>query len=439
MTLDIYSINRDGLVPEQYALPGGKQLLVFPDDNIKLTKVDFIFEAGSAYQQKLLQAGAVNQLVGISTPHHSVQQIAEFIDSRGVAVDRDMDLLGSTLSVYFLPKYADELFPLLREMLTETLFPRHEFDIYLSKRRQQLQSNLLRTGYVARNLFYRALYGDKHPFGAYAVPADVDKLSLQDVTDYYQSRYPLQNAVFQLAGYVDDRLLDSYCRSFGGMNINESLGSEVPTSEIGGILSWDDLAPSPRPAVRKRRRIGSAVQSTIRIGRLLPWRWDDSRYTDFMVLNTLLGGYFGSRLMSNIREDKGYTYGIYSQTDVVRGTTIFYITADVNGDATEEAVKEIYKELQRLCDEPVSDSELALVKNYMVGDFMRGIDGIFERSDRWRMQQMTGATPLFDQHYCDSVASATPDSLLETARQVFRPRDLTEIVVGDVHEAAASS
>lgn len=441
LTIDIYSIDHEALAPKPHTLPGGKQLLVFPDDNTEVTKVDFIFEAGSAYQSKLLQAGAASQLAGICTPHHDVQQIAEFIDGIGVAVDRDMDLLGSTLSVYFLPKYASELFPLLHEMLTETVFPRHEFDIYLSKRRMQLLSNLHRTDYVARNLFYRALYGDKHPFGSYAMPADVDRLSLQDVEEYYQARYSLQDAVLQLAGYVDGPLLDLYDSCFGGTDPHGNLGcnnagTEVTLPDIRGTLSWEDLAPSSRPAVRTRRRIEGTVQSTIRIGRLLPWRWDDPRYTDFMVLNTLLGGYFGSRLMSNIRENKGYTYGIYSQADVLRGSTIFYITADVNGAATEEAVKEIYRELQRLCDEPVDDKELEIVKNYMVGDFMRSIDGIFERSDRWRMRQMTSATQLFDQHYCDSIVSVTPGRLLETAQQVLLPGELTEVVAGDVCEDA---
>lgn len=431
MTLNINSIDRSGLTPSEYALPGGERLLLFPDDNIEITKADFIFEAGTSYQQKLLQADATSQLLGICTPRRSVQQIAEMIDGRGAVVDRDMDLLGSTISVYCLPKYAGEIFSLLHEMLTEATFPQHEFDIYCSKRRQQLQGNLQRTGYVARNLFYRALYGEQHPFGRYATPDDVDKLSLQDVAEFYRSSYSLQGAKLQLSGYIDDRLLEYYCRSFGGRKMQEG---QAGMERQGRVFGWDDLAPSPRPTVRERRRIDGAVQSTIRIGRLLPWRWDDTRYTDFMVLNTLLGGYFGSRLMSNIREDKGYTYGIYSQTDVLRGSTIFYVTADVNGGATDLAVEEIYKELSHLCDEPVSDEELALVKNYMAGDFMRSIDGIFERSDRWRMQQQAGATSLFDQHYCDSVASASPRCLQQLAQQVFRADELTEIVVGAVTE-----
>jgi predicted Zn-dependent peptidase len=151
-------------------------------------------------------------------------------------------------------------------------------------------------------------------------------------------------------------------------------------------------------------------------------------YTRFMVLNTVLGGYFGSRLMSNLREDKGYTYGIYSQTQIFRDRIILFITADVAAQATHDAVNEINLEIERLRQEPVSDAELERVRNFMMGDFIRSIDGTFEISERYRQMVVTDVDERLSTNLMETLATVTPDQLPTLAQSTLT--DLVTVTAG---------
>ena len=147
-----------------------------------------------------------------------------------------------------------------------------------------------------------------------------------------------------------------------------------------------------------------------------------------MVLNTILGGYFGSRLMSNLREDKGYTYGIYSQTQIFRNSIALFITADVATDATADAVAEINREIDLLRQQPVADAELDRVRNYMMGDFIRSIDGTFEISERYRQMVATDVDERLSAQLLDAIATVTPAQLLDLAQTTLT--DLTTVTAG---------
>ena len=156
--------------------------------------------------------------------------------------------------------------------------------------------------------------------------------------------------------------------------------------------------------------------------------WDSTDYARFLVLNTVLGGYFGSRLMSNIREDKGYTYGIYSTTQIHRGSIVFYITADVAAEASQAAVGEVFYEIERLQQELIPEEEMERVRNYMMGDFIRSIDGVFELSERYRQMSTTHVTEQFTTNLLDAIAHVTPAQLQTLAQSSLT--DLVTVVVG---------
>ena len=216
-------------------------------------------------------------------------------------------------------------------------------------------------------------------------------------------------------GYIDDALLtlaDQYL----------SPVEEVPVAEP--VLP----APHSNNQALKQSSIPNAVQSTIRIGRILPLPWDSTDYARFLVLNTVLGGYFGSRLMSNLREDKGYTYGIYSMTQIYRGSIVFFLTADVAAEATQSAVDEIFQEIKRLQQQPVTDEELDRVRNYMMGDLIRSIDGVFDISERYRHIAATHVTEQLTANLLDAILHVTPDQL-QTLAQTYLT-DLVTVTVG---------
>lgn len=407
------------LVPQQHRLPNGNVLYYYPNDNLDLVKLDFTVEAGSAYQQFRSQAHAANKLFGEATALHDAQAIAEFLDFRGIFVERMADTCQGNLSYYFLRKYAGELFPLLREMFDHPLVTPQLFEAYMAQRRQKLATNFQQTNYVARNRFYELLYGFDHPLGSYATVHDLDHLTLDSVRQFLHQHYSLAHAHIVLAGHVDDELLVLADRYF----------APQPSSDQQPLrLQLPAPAPSASAQASPTVLMSSAVQSSLRIGRVLPLAWHDPRYAQFMVLSTVLGGYFGSRLMSNIREDKGYTYGIYSQTHVYRDSIVFFITAEVAAQATGPAVSEVMREIERLQQQPIPEEELERVRNVMMGDFIRSIDGTFELSERYRQMYFTDVTEQLTTNYFDAVQHVTPAQLQTLAQHLLT--DLTTVTAG---------
>lgn len=396
------------LIPQQHKLPNGNTLYYFPNSNLQLVKLDFTVEGGSGYQWVKSQAHAANQLFGEATAAHSAQEVAEFLDFRGITIERMTDVCQSNISVYFLRKYAAELFPLLREMFDMPVVTAQLFDAYKSRRRQQVAQGFQQTNYMARNRHYEMLYGPQHPLGCYAAPEDIDALQLCHVEEFIHKHFSLTYAHLVIGGQVDDELL--------------ALADQYLAPERNSSYSVARLklpAPMPENLVVDHVVLPSAVQSSLRIGRVLPMDWQSPEYAQFMVLNTLLGGYFGSRLMSNLREEKGYTYGIYSMTQIFRGSILFFVAADVAGEATQAAVQECLSEIDRLKNEPVSNEELDRVRNVMMGDFIRSVDGTFEITERYRQMVTTDVTEQFSANYFDAVQHVTPEQLQSLARQYF--------------------
>lgn len=403
------------LVPHEHVLPNDNTLYYFPNASLELVKLDFTVEAGSAYQPVKTLAHAANMIFAEATKSHDAQQMAEFVDFRGIVVERMIDVCASNVSFYFLRKYAAELIPLIREIFEEPMVTPQLLDTYRNHRRQQLQTNFQKTSYRARNTFYEMLYTFRHPLGTYALPSDVDLLTPEMVSDYWRQHYRLNMAHIVMAGNIDEELL--------------ALADKFLSPKSEGLASPISLTDSVRPASTTQHVVvPSAVQTTIRVGRILPMSWNSEEYAQFMVLNTILGGYFGSRLMSNIREEKGYTYGIYSQTQIHRGSIVFYITADVASESAQDAVNEVFVEICRLRDEQVSEEELELVRNYMMGDFIRSIDGIFEISERYRQMVATNVTEQLSCNLLAAIQSVTPAQLQQLAQRYLT--DLITVTAG---------
>ena len=409
-----------GLRPEKTTLPCGNLLYLFHSPSVDILKLDFLFGAGSAVQPKPLCAGLARDMLLDASPSHTVSYVAEQFDRLGVVIDRQSTSFSTKLSVYTLKKYTPLVFPLLCDLLSNPLFGSDEFDVLIAKRRQTLLTDQMKTSAVARNLFLQTLYGTSHPYGRFAVPGDENKISLDEVRMFAKERLSLDNATLILSGNYDGETLKL---------IDSCFGSSEKSAELN---FHNNIVPNPDSLKHKkvRRQIQSSVQSTLRIGRILPIEWHDPDYPMFIILNTVLGGYFGSRLMSNIREDKGYTYGVNSFTNMMRDSSVFCISTDVANDAVDAACDEIYKEIDILRHQPVPDDELSLVCNYMAGDFLRSIDGIFERSERFYTMLDANVDERFTTNYFQALRTVTPEKLMAMADAILSQSDLTEVIVG---------
>ena len=390
----------------------GSNLYLFPSSSTELVKLDLLAEAGSAYQLRKLCASATAKLMTVATQEMDSAAMAEFMDFRGIVCESDIEVQQTTLTLYFLRRYAGEVLPVVRDMVCCPRFDEGDFEVWRNQRRQEILRHELETSTVARRTFYETLFTKEHPLGRYATAADTDKLTVADIQAHHAARYGLDRMTIVAAGNVDglDKLL----------HVDGSANKPMPS------------LPVPQTAVHPLQyiKMPGATQTTLRLGRVLPLPWDSMDYARFVLLTTILGGYFGSRLMSNIREDKGYTYGIYARTQIYRGVIVFFITADVSAGKAEAALDEVFKELELLRSKAVDDEELAVVKNVLAGDFLRSVDGVFERSARFCDMLGTGVDERLTDNLRLALEETTPAQLQELAQQWLSPADMTVCLAG---------
>lgn len=402
-------------------------LHLLPSTATELLRIDLIHESGSAYQPQPLCAAAANRLFTVAAGDMDTHQVAEFLDFRGIVVEHTPDVLTCTTTFYLLRRYLDQLMPLLTSLLRQPSFPQNDLDIFCRKRKQEIETARMNSTDEARRLFYQALFGTQHPLGRYAQPDDADRLTREVVKRFYEERYGTMDMV--VSGNMDEAVTENLLQL--AASVEQAAGSRQPLSATSSLLP-DTHYPLPTTHSRLSAPLDGAVQASLRVGRVVPLAWDSPDYARFLLLTTLLGGYFGSRLMNNLREEKGYTYGIYARTQIYRGVIVFCITADVAGGTAVMAGEEIRRELRRLCDEPVGAEELALVKTVMAGDFIRSVDGIFERAERLCSMLATRVTEVFTDNLRQALAETTPAQLQQLAQRLLNPDDMVYCSAGAV-------
>ncbi|KWW31282.1 MAG: peptidase M16 domain-containing protein [bacterium P3] len=396
--------------------------MLFPSETVDILKLDFLFDAGTASQTAPLCAASTASLMPRATVSLDALRLSEYLDHRGILVDTVTDIHTTVLTAYLLPKYAADFFPILHEILTAPAFPEDEFRAHCRRMKQTLTTNLQRTSYVARNLFCQALYGIDRPEGRFAVPDDVDRLERGMLCRHFEEHYSLERSIMSMSGRYNTELLERYRNTFGSPDSGVSV---APVDRDGRMY-----CPEPTRVELRHTLSAPGPQASIRIGRLLPFSAQDEDFAPFAVLCTVLGGYFGSRLMRNIREDKGYTYGIYCRTRLHRSSLYFEIVSDVAADCVEQALGEVYREMDALCRELLSDEELQLVRSYMEGEYMRSIDGVFERADRWQQLASLGIDEAaFSQRLLSAIRHTSAGQLLQLAQRYLIRDAMTEVVV----------
>ncbi len=382
-----------------------------------LVKIEWIFDAGSKFETSKLAATSANHLLKEGTKNSSSGQIAEQLDFYGAFLETNCTKDKAHIILYSLNKHLPNVLPIIEDLLKNASFPEQEFVVYKQNSKQKLLVNNQKVDVLARNHFNEIIFGEQHPYGYIVKAADYDLLDPEKVKQFYADFYTAGNCKIVVAGLVKPETLAQLEKCFG----NSWSKGEIKRPEIKQIN-----APGKRENLLPK---ADAVQSAIRIGRTLFTKTHPD-YFGMHILNTLLGGYFGSRLMSNIREDKGYTYGIGSGIASLQENGYFFIATEVGVDVCASAVKEIYHEIKRLREELVPQAELDLVKNYLQGTFIRSIDGAFALSEKFIAILEYDLDYGFYDEYLNCIHTIQPEQIQALAQKYLQEKDLIELVVG---------
>jgi zinc protease len=400
---------------EKYTLRNGVEVYAINAGAEDVLQIEWVFNAGNWFEKRNLVAASTNFLLKNGTKNKTAFQLNDHFEYYGSYLNRNCYNETATITLHCLNKHTEVLLPVVREIMLEAAFPEEEIRIYKQNMKQRLNVNLKKSDFVAGRLIDAYLYGEEHPYGRYTKFEDFDLITRDELNQFYQQYYLNGKFVLFVAGKLPSNLFSLLDQHFGDLKNNTVSIEQIP------ILS----------AKEKKYRVtndAQGVQGAIRMGSHFPNR----HHPDFVksqVLNNVFGGFFGSRLMSNIREEKGYTYGIYSYLENHIQQSAWIISTEAGRDVCEATIAEVYKEMAELRDERIEEDELLLVRNYMIGSILGDLDGPFHIINRWKTIILNGLPEDHFYRQIDTIKKVSAAELQDLANKYLQAEAFYELVV----------
>ncbi|OJV21205.1 MAG: peptidase M16 [Dyadobacter sp. 50-39] len=403
--------------PQTYTLDNGIALHVINIGEQPVVRLECIFEAGNWYETETAASYFAIKMLTEGVEEMTSQEISEAFDQLGAFTEmtHTSDRVG--IVVYCLSRFLPEVLPLVQKLISSATFPEKEFQELKNITVQNLKVNKEKTAYLATTEFRLRLFGAHHPYGQSQSIEGIESLKMEVVRAHYERFIRDGKFTAVLAGQVTEADVQ---------HVNASLGQNSFESEAENITFQASESYHGEEAVVERPE---SVQSSIRMGRVLFNRHHPD-YFKMLVTNEILGGYFGSRLMKNIREEKGLTYGISSHLVTLRNEGYLMIGTDVKKEFTQQTIHEIKKEIYRLQTEPVGAEELQTVKNFMAGEFAGSLNTAFEVADRRKILLLDGLPANFFNQYIDRIHATTAEDVMQMANSYLRPEDMLTVIAG---------
>lgn len=415
---DFSNITIRDYLPQVRKLNNGIPTYTFYSNDSEAVYLKFVFyNAGTMLQDKPLVASFTSKQLNKNTKNYNFQELADEIDFYGLSFIPRTAIERTSLDISFLNRYKENVFPILEQIILYPRFEKSNLDIALSNGKQNYLTKIQQTNFLANKYFMQGIFGKNTPYGTYASIEDFDNVTKEDLNEFWQKHYTLNQCYIMMAGNVDESIFDLMNNYFGNKNIpsiSDKFGIDIEPVNQKGII---------------RSSLNSAMQSSIVMGKIMP-KISHEDYIPLAVLNCILGGYFNSRLMSNIREDKGYTYGIDSALVPFRFGNIMVVASDVAMDKENQTIEEIFKEMTILQNEDVPQNELSIVKNYLTGEMLRSTDGVSEICENYEYILRNNLRQDYNSYMINQIRNITPATIRETSQKYLSPDSFLCSIVG---------
>ena len=398
-------------------LSNGTKAYAFDAGAQQIVQCAIAFPASAFYTSKPLESVYAGRMIFEGTNKRSAQEIADAFAGYGISYGIDSDRRLTSVTFTTLTKFLEPALTLIYEVLTESAYPQSELSIAIRNAMQRLAVNRERVAYLAQEHFESLIFGADHPTGKIYQPADYERIGSESLKNVHTEFLQIGLSTMVAAG----RGAEKAVALWAALTANEKATKVYPTRQL----------PLPNPSENRKAFVAKegAVQNAIRIGIELP----EKTHPDALpmrVLNTIFGGYFGSRLMSNLREDKGFTYGVGSSVAFNETRGMLTLGTEVGAEVSEAAKTEIYREMQVLQQDLVGKEELETVQKYMHGKLLSRFDGPFALADTLRTALEREESFSFYADMLDTIYSTTPMKLRELAQTYLKPDAAFEVVAG---------
>ena len=402
--------------PQQFQLGTGSSVFYFPTPGIEAVKLEVIGTSSRSVlpnSQALIPSFTL-QMLQEGTTQSTAQQLAEFFDYHGAEVYPTLSYTQEGLSLLCIKKYLPTILPIFISLFSEALFPEENLAKRKSQRALSLKLDQEKPSSRAGQLFKKGLFGPEHPFGQEITEAHISEITPALLQAYYQDHLWKDCSLF-LSGDFKTQELEQLLATMEQLPLKQGAKKQaLPTPAATAFLLEDRE---------------DAVQSSIRLG---AWSIPKSHadYPALAVFNTLLGGYFGSRLVKNIREDKGHTYGIHSSLVEWDQYAYWVIAADVKKAHQEEVFAEIDKEIQILHTVLASPEEIEILRNYLIGQLFTKFSSPFDLIDQFKGVYYAGLDFSFYEKRFETLKKFTAADLLSIGNRYFSSSDRVQVRVG---------
>lgn len=407
-------------LPVETVMPNGVPVYLLEEKNKGIVRFELLFKGGYAIQDKPLQATFTNRMLREGAGELSSDGISHKLDYYGAWIESYSSQKCNHLVLHCLSKHFVPLLALLEAIVKRPLFPESNLDVVRRGGKAHFEVNSKKVDVVAQRHFEHALWGESHPLGHIVQAVDYDNITRDDLVSYHKRVYNSNNLAIFISGDVGEQGMLAIKEVFGNNKWGES------DSSADNIIVENPLSIPGRHNVKME----GAIQSAVKIG-FMAMDVSNPDFHKFRFLTVSIGGYFGSRLMSNIREENGYTYHISAEVDAYGKRNAFMISSETANEYVDLCIKEIYKELDRLCNEPIPEDEVEHVRNYILGEMCRECEGLAAKSEVFVNAWLSGQSFASVNEYLEVVKSITASELSKVANEYFKPCKMIEVVVGD--------
>ncbi len=375
-------------------------------------KLEIRLASGIWYESQAALSWLCAKMLAEGTKSKDAKTLMEAFELLGAFLEIDPGFDHVSIVVHCMSRNFDQVLELLSEMLSSPGFRPEDFEHLKKIRIDQLKLNDAKNNMYASKMVRQAVFGADMPYGRILEADQIEKITLSQIQDFYKNQLFNQPEIF-ISGDVHESELTLISQ----LNVPKSDCPERP----------DQFELKPQKEVIVERR--DSLQSSIRMAWTCPQK-NHPDYHNFSLTNSILGGYFGSRLMASIREEKGYTYGISSYPIHLRHRSFSIIGTDVKAEFTQATVDAIHEEILKLQTEGASQEELKSVTNYLAGKFQSSLGTPFKLMDKYKQLLDSGLDYDYYSGYFDAMKDFDGDQLMESAKKFFDPENSHLVIVG---------
>jgi predicted Zn-dependent peptidase len=382
-----------------------------------IMRIEFTFKAGQVYEYLPLLASATNLMLTEGSQNYSSVELNRLLDYYGSFINLSTEKDCAGLVVYFLNKHIEKILGFCKEILFSPTFPEEEIKTLMKKRQSWFLVNKEKVQNLAMDQFFESVFGSTHPYGRKVAYDDFENLNSALLKDFHEKYYTPENMAIIASGRIDERTAELLNLFFGNLR-SENIYIENTENRFKRSRKRKVHISQP-----------GALQTAIRIGSGTINRRDPD-YRALKITDSILGGYFGSRLMKNLREEKGFTYGINSYITSFDLSGYKVISTEVSINNTQNAIDEIYKEIDKLQRFPVENAELTVVRNFMLGEMVRLFDGPFAAAESFKSVWELGLDNDYYNKLSEKIRTIQPDEIISLARTYYNINNMYEITAG---------